>query len=346
MASAVGTLFYSESIAVKHARVLRGVTGAVLNLTNRCNLRCLHCFNSSTQDPAVDELSDDEVMGVVDELARTQPYNVCFSGGEPLLRRRLLLQSAERLAAAGIRTSLVTNGWLITPEVARELYQARIGEVEVSLDGATPATHDALRGLPGAHRRALAAIHNLAVAGVETAISFTLTQDNGGEFADLCRQAAALGARCILTRPMLPMGTALSHSSRLVPTPSQYRHYINTSTKLQREGFKIMITDPLNHIIMLRGQACVPYVEIKANGALIPTPYIQMSFGNLRRHSLAEYWQAGLYRVWTLPAYKRIMDAIYCAEDLPDAIALIPPSPAGKLSHIDLVDDWPEIWAG
>lgn len=353
MSAEVGTLFYSAAMASRHARVLRGVTNAVVNLTNRCNLSCLHCFNGSgPQFDGRGELDDDEVAGLVRQLAEMKPYNVCFSGGEPLLRKRLLLRCAERLQSAGVRTSIVSNGCLVTAEAARRLRAAGVAEVEVSLDGASPATHERLRGVPGSWAAAVDAVRHLVGAGVTTSISFTLTSWNDGDFLPVCELGRKLGARAVLVRPMMPLGAALAHGGGdgggdgLMPTAAQYRGVARQAAELKRRrpGPEVWLTDVLSHIFIFRGQACVPYVEVKSDGALIATPYIQFSFGNIRRHSLAEYWGAGLYRAWRLPAVAAVAAAVSCMADLPAAVARIPPRAPGSMSHCDLVDDGPAAW--
>jgi MoaA/NifB/PqqE/SkfB family radical SAM enzyme len=343
------TLFYSAEMAARHARVMRGVTGAVLNLTNRCNLKCRHCFNGSGPRAAASgEMDDAAVAGVVRQLADVKPFNVCFSGGEPLLRHGLLLRCAGLLAAAGVRTSIVTNGCLVTPRVAGDLAAAGVAEVEVSIDGARPETHERLRGVRGAFQAALDGIRCLVAAGVTTSISFTLTSWNGGDFGDVCRQGLALGVRAVLVRPMMPMGTAVRHLDGMMPSAAQYRALAREACELKwrGDGPEVWLTDVLSHIFTFRGQECVPCVEVKATGALIPTPYIQYSYGNVRRHTLAEYWDAGLYRAWRLPAVAQVASAMDSMAELTGAVARIPPLPPGRPSHCDLIDDAPGVWGG
>jgi len=175
-----------------------------------------------------------------------------------------------------------------------------------------------------------------------------LTSWNGRDFPALYDLVAPLGVRLVLIRPMLIMGTALRHAAGLQPSPEDYRALVGHIDRLRLagRGQDIWLTDPLNHILMLRDQECVPYVEVKADGALIATPYIQYSWGNVRRHPLAAYWEAGLHRAWRLPAVDAIAGRIHCHSDLPRALALLPPRPPRSLSHCDLVDDAPDIWGG
>ena len=65
-----------------------------LDITNKCNLRCLHCFNNSGENDVVaNELSDNEVLELVDSICQMHPFSFCFCGGETLLRKDLVIES-------------------------------------------------------------------------------------------------------------------------------------------------------------------------------------------------------------------------------------------------------------
>lgn len=68
------------------------------DITNKCNLRCLHCYNSSGENLASqNELTDQEVLDFIDEFKSIKLLNFCFCGGEPLLRKELIVEAAKRL---------------------------------------------------------------------------------------------------------------------------------------------------------------------------------------------------------------------------------------------------------
>lgn len=84
-----------------------------LVITNKCNLRCLHCFNNSGENDVVaNELSDNEVLELVDSICQMHPFSFCFCGGETLLRKDLVIESLRRLSASGVKCNLVSNGLL------------------------------------------------------------------------------------------------------------------------------------------------------------------------------------------------------------------------------------------
>lgn len=148
----------------------------VWNLIRRCNLHCVHCYSNSQDHDYSGELTPAEAEAFIDDLARYQVPVLLFSGGEPLLRPDLL-HLIRRAASHGIRAVVSTNGTLITTALARDLKDAGISYVGVSLDGLEPV-NDRFRGKAGAFREALSGIRNCRDAGVRVGLRFTITRHN------------------------------------------------------------------------------------------------------------------------------------------------------------------------
>jgi 12,18-didecarboxysiroheme deacetylase len=161
----------------------------VWNVGRRCNLRCVHCYSHSRDQEYTGELTRDEGMRLIDDLAAFGAPVILFSGGEPLMRPDIfdLIAHARQL---GVRAVISTNGTLITPEVAARLKEFGLSYVGVSLDG-LEETNDRFRGVKGAFTRALEGIRNCQSAGIKVGLRFTMNrrnaQDIGGIF-DLIEQ--------------------------------------------------------------------------------------------------------------------------------------------------------------
>jgi radical SAM protein with 4Fe4S-binding SPASM domain len=148
----------------------------VWNVTRRCNLRCRHCYASSADRPYPGELSTDEALSVIDDLAEARVPVVLFSGGEPLMRDDVFVLS-RRAVERGMRAVLSTNGTLLTPDTVRTVKDQGFSYIGVSLDG-TRETHDRFRGVAGAFDRSLAAIRAARDAAVRVGVRFTVTRQN------------------------------------------------------------------------------------------------------------------------------------------------------------------------
>ncbi len=120
--------------------VPRRVQEVWLHVTDRCNLACPMCYFQSDQGPSGDRcLPPAEMKRVIEILAATGPQQVVVSGGEPLLCLALREWLGE-LKERGLRVWLLTNGTLLTPDVARWLAGC-VDRVSVSLDGTKADVH-------------------------------------------------------------------------------------------------------------------------------------------------------------------------------------------------------------
>ncbi|MBO87100.1 MAG: hypothetical protein CL927_17260 [Deltaproteobacteria bacterium] len=168
--------------------------------TLSCNLDCSFCDTTDRHRPPVDELSTERWLRILDEGAAMGVRRVfVLGGGEPLARRDCprLLQRITDLKLEGI---LTTNGTLLTAAIAHQLVETGWSEVHVSIDGPDSATHDGLRGRPGAFRRTvrntcrLGLLARRAGAPLKIAIHFVITRNNWTSLPEMVRLAESLGA--------------------------------------------------------------------------------------------------------------------------------------------------------
>src|SRR5689334_24920635 len=148
-------------------------------LTYACNLACVHCLSSSgRRDPR--ELTTDECKAVINELQQMQVFYVNIGGGEPTVRKDFW-ELLDYATAHHVGVKFSTNGSRITPEVAERLAGSDYVDVQISLDGATAAVNDAVRGV-GSYATALRAMEELAGAGFGAfKISVVVTRENAGQ---------------------------------------------------------------------------------------------------------------------------------------------------------------------
>lgn len=135
-----------------------------LSLTGRCNFNCKHCFNAKDCSPRTVEPSMEQLLALLERMDDCGVGKMRLNGGEPLMRRDLLEFTGE-MSRRGIRMrELLTNGWLLTPELVDALEaQGHRPIWFVSFDGL--GCHDWLRGVKGAEQRALSAIRMLCERG-------------------------------------------------------------------------------------------------------------------------------------------------------------------------------------
>lgn len=148
----------------------------VWNTTRRCNLHCIHCYSESNNREYPGELTTEEGLSLIDDVAGFGAPTMIFSGGEPLMRPDIFELSAHA-SRRGLRCVLSTNGTFISEPVAERIRDAGFAYVGISLDGIGEA-HDMVRGSKGAFDEAVAGIRRCRDLGVKVGVRFTLHRKN------------------------------------------------------------------------------------------------------------------------------------------------------------------------
>jgi mycofactocin biosynthetic radical S-adenosylmethionine protein MftC len=189
-------------------------------LTYACNLACVHCLSSSgRRDP--DELTTDECKAVIDEFERMQIFYVNIGGGEPTVRSDFW-ELVEYATEHHVGVKFSTNGSRITDEAARRLAASDYVDVQISLDGATAAVNDAVRG-KGTFATATTAMRRLSDAGsTGFKLSVVVTRHNVDQLDALKELADRFGAQLRLTR-LRPSGRGADVWDELHPTAGQQK---------------------------------------------------------------------------------------------------------------------------
>ncbi len=151
----------------------------VWNICHHCNMRCPHCYAAATFSPSAYDLSSDEGVRLIDQIADAGVRVLILSGGEPLLRADVF-DLAAHATARGLDVQLSTNGVLIDDDVAARLRDAGVHYVGVSIDG-TPEFNDVYRGLERGYDRARAGLDAAMRAGLATGVRVTVTRRNAAQ---------------------------------------------------------------------------------------------------------------------------------------------------------------------
>jgi radical SAM protein with 4Fe4S-binding SPASM domain len=148
----------------------------VWNITRRCNLKCIHCYSDSDAREYPGELSWEQCVSVIDDLADYGVPALLLSGGEPLIHPRFF-QIAGYARSKGLRLTLSTNGTLIDADTAARLKKLDFSYVGISLDG-IGETHDKFRGRDGTFVKTMAAFRNCKAIGQKVGLRLTLSAHN------------------------------------------------------------------------------------------------------------------------------------------------------------------------
>lgn len=271
-----------------------------LDITYKCNYRCLHCYNSSGEHRVnKEELSDEELLKVIEDIAAFHPKAVCLCGGEPLIRKQAVYSIARKYhALTGRGCNMVSNGYFLTEEVAQALKSNELQLVQISLDGIKPSSHNWIRNSPVAYEKATSAIANLRKVGLPIGIACAPSKINIGEIDELIEYCISMGVSDFRMQPMMLMGRALSIEDKLL---NEYE-YLRLSRKIKlhelnarKHGMHVEWGDPSQHLAKLaEGNTRLNFLSISAYGDILISPYLPISFGNIRKHTLTDYLEKGI----------------------------------------------------
>lgn len=192
---------------------------AGIDVTNKCTLRCLHCFNSSggLKNQRMDEMSDEELERMAYDVIDCRPVSICMCGGEPLLRKESIYKIANYSKNTCVDVNMVTNGELMTKEIAKKLWQSGISSIQVSLDGSTEEVVDWLRNKKGAYKNAINAIKYLDDTRQELGInrkisvSFIPHKKNFEQLEEVIYLCETLNVDSFRAQPLMLLGRAMDN---------------------------------------------------------------------------------------------------------------------------------------
>ena len=165
-------------------------------VTRACQLACKHCRASATMDPLPGELTTAEGFTLIDQVAGFgRPFPILVLTGGDCLLRPDLFELVEHANALGVPVALspsVTPS--LTPAMIERMVTSGVKAVSLSLDGALPATHDGVRGIPGHFEDTIKAITALSAAGLTVQVNTTVMRANLDELANVADLISRAGA--------------------------------------------------------------------------------------------------------------------------------------------------------
>ncbi|MFH1984952.1 MAG: radical SAM protein [Pseudomonadota bacterium] len=165
-----------------------------IDLTHRCNLRCVHCYAGAARcgDGGANELTTGQWHAIIDDITAAGCLFLLLSGGEPLLRPDFPgIYTHAKLS--GLLVTVFTNGTLVSDSVAALFADLPPHGVEVSVYGATAAVYERVTGVAGSYRRCMNGIDRLAAAGVRYGLKTILMTLNAEELTAMRAMADARG---------------------------------------------------------------------------------------------------------------------------------------------------------
>jgi radical SAM protein with 4Fe4S-binding SPASM domain len=287
------------------------------SITTKCNLKCKHCYSSSVEEAAPDELSTEGAFRLVDDLSAWGIGLLIIDGGEPLCREDML-DIVKYASSKGIRTTIGSNGTLIDEVMAKKMINAGVMAVAISVDGVDAATHDSFRGVDGAFEQTLKGIEACRSAGLPFQLNMVVSKHNLPQLEGMLQLAVDLGANAAEVFDLVAAGRAKEECRGLVLSLEERKTAMEQLAEAQ-EDYPIVIRVPGCPIYplilqeknvrpkhfpaeMLRrvpyyGRGCAAgmpmgYVMVLSNGEVNPCMLLQVNLGNIREQSIVSIWES------------------------------------------------------
>jgi radical SAM protein with 4Fe4S-binding SPASM domain len=272
-------------------------------VTYRCNLRCRFCYAgcNCTRRPEQDspELATGAVRRLLDIMAEdARVPSVSFTGGEPTLRNDLP-QLVAHARGLGLRVNLITNGTCVDGDGVRCLVDAGLNSAQVSLEGTSAQTHDALTRQRGSFARSVATLHAFRAAGIVVHSNTTLNRMNVEDAVRFPAFVRDAGLPRFSMNLMMPAGSG-SEARELLVTYTEAGPLVDRiHAEARRCGVEfhwysptpLCLFNPIARGLGNKGcAACDGLLSVAPNGDVLPCSSYPRPVGNLLRDGFEATW--------------------------------------------------------
>ncbi|MFE6402469.1 radical SAM protein [Streptomyces alboflavus] len=320
---------------------LRNPNAVIWDVTFACPLRCVHCYTESGRRPAKN-LTYEEMIRVADAIISMRPKMITLCGGEPLTIKRIV-DLARHFDDAGVRVFLYTSGWALPASTVEALSDV-VTKIVVSLDGASAASHDRIRGRVGSFTRATAGLARIdaevarrraeGLRAPRFGIDYVVIRSNFDELEEMCARVAprfphletlyfgAVVPTGLASRPSFVEHELLSDdqvAELIAPdTLKRLRAAAPTSVTVETtENFEVQ----MNPAFLARTPSFRP-MEIEPDGEVRAMPIYEGTVGSLLTEDPQVLWQRS-YERWDDPFVVETLNSIHSRADWAEAVRRI-----------------------
>jgi len=289
---------------------LKGPLTVGIDITNRCNLRCKHCYANSCFDSKIPDITFEKFLDILNQLDRLGTSVISLAGGEPLLRPDLC-KIVEAVTKKGILLFLNSNGQLLTLDYAKRLKSSGLSHIEISIDG-LEKNHDIIRG-KGTFKKAIEGFNNARKAGLSVGVMTVVCRQNVNDvekLIDFFYKKKAIGIGFIRFKPVgrgkEVKDWEMSPQERKILIKSVYKKKVFYSQK----NFNVKVETPVsilaaqnypdflknNAYIYERGviRGCpggIISMHINADGTVTSCSQMPITVGSIYKSKVKDLWE-------------------------------------------------------
>lgn len=298
-------------------------------ITRACALACRHCRAEAIPRRDPRELTTEEARAVVDEIAALRPMVLVITGGDPLMRPDVF-EIAGYATASGLRVALSPSATaLLTRDAIARSQEAGVQMMHVSLDGATPESHDAFRGVRGSFNRTMRALDDARSLGMPLQLGTTVTTSNVDELLAIAEIAAHHGVTMWSVFFLVPTGRAQAADMLDAAAGERVLHWLAELSESSPFQVRTTAAQHYRRVVIQRARARSAHVSVRGAGYqfndgrvsaaagvndgkgfcfishigdVYPSGFLQLRAGNVRDERLADIYQCS-------PLFRDLRDA-------------------------------------
>ena len=260
-----------------------------LDITYRCNERCVHCYLDHDDHG---EMTTAEIKDILSQMADAGVFFLTLSGGEVLMRRDFF-EIVEYATSLSFNIRIKTNGVMIHEKEAHRLRELGVEQIQISVYSHRPEVHDAITKLPGSLKRTLAAIRFLLSQGLKVTIANVLMKPNLADGSGVMALAKELGVPYALDPTITPMMDGGRSVLALRAPASEIRNAFRDSA-LVGDVEKFCAPPPPPGEEIMEGYPCSAGhtgCYISPYGDVFPCVQFPLPSGNLRTQRFLDIWR-------------------------------------------------------
>lgn len=244
-------------------------TSIHLELTNECNLRCIHCFH----DEEYNSLSFEEIDSLFQMLRNSQFIKITLTGGEfiTLPYWKEILKSAK---TNGLIISMLSNLTLISYDDIDFIDSINIHSIKTSLYGSNAEIHDNITKVKGSFEKTIKSLNYMVQKEIPVDVSWTIMKNNIEKVSDLKDFIKKLGVRIFFDERILPSRNDTKNPTVLSITNEEYKHFFDNGI--------------LNRPKKILCSACRDKIGINQIGEIYGCESLRISLGNIRKDNLLD----------------------------------------------------------
>lgn len=280
-----------------------------LELTYRCNLKCVHCY--CVEDKQKQELSYEEVVNLLDQLAQAGGLFLTLTGGE-VFTRRDFFDIAFYAKKKKFATRIFTNGTLIDEYAADRLAELNPLSVEFSLYGTNADVHDGVTGVKGSFVKLRQTIDLLKKRNITIFLKTVVMKQNLKECKGLVRLGKELGAHSRFNFEVTPKNDGSTEPLKYRLGDDELFRFVSGDIPQRWEYVEIP-----PHAEAIKRQTCSPArngCAISPYGDVYPCAQLILPIGNVREKSFAEIWNSNSGILSDIRSIKTFTDVYGCSD--------------------------------